>query len=38
MKKTLLALTLSAIVLNPVNALACTYENIKLEDGTVTAR
>lgn len=38
MKKTLLALTLSAIVLNPVNALACTYENIKLEDGAVTAR
>ena len=38
MKKTLLALTLSTIVLNPVNALACTYENIKLEDGAVTAR
>ena len=36
MKKTLLALTLSAIVLNPVNALACRYENISVDsDGTV---
>ena len=36
MKK--LICVLSLLLLLPVTASACTYENIKLEDGTVTAR
>lgn len=36
MKKFLIAFAAAAII--PMTAVACTYENIKLEDGTVKAR